>query len=302
MAAKVICVGIAVLDQIYVVERLPAGDGKNFASGYREVGGGPAATAAVTIARLGGEAELWVRLGDDLCGNTILAELTAYGVETRSCRRFAGVLSSCSAVAVDPDGARTIIAFADPDLPADPTWLPVARIGNAGGVLGDMRWPEGTAKAFEAAYEASVPRILDADTVPEGILQTPYSLASHVLFSRPGLEAFTGETRLVEGMAMAGDRLEGWIAVTDGGNGVYWHDRTGSLAHAPAFTVPVVDTLGAGDVFHGAFALALASGATEETAIRSAQAAAALKCTKPGGRAGIPTATEVISFMGGESG
>ena len=300
MAARVICVGIAVLDQIYAVERLPAGDGKNFANGYREIGGGPAATAAVSIARLGGEAELWARLGDDPNANTILAELSEYGVDTGSCRRFAGALSSCSAVAVDPDGARTIIAFADPNLPTDPGWLPLARMNKAAGILGDMRWPEGTAKAFEAAREADVPRILDADTVPAGVLQTPYSLASHVLFSRPGLEAFTGETDLDAGMAKARDLLRGWIAVTDGANGVYWHDRTGSLAQAPAFAVPVVDTLGAGDVFHGAFAHALASGATEEAAIRYAQAAAALKCTKPGGRAGIPTAAEVISFMGGQ--
>ena len=223
-------------------------------------------------------------------------------METGTCRRFAGALSSCSAVAVDPDGARTIIAFADPELPTDPAWLPLVRIDKADGILGDMRWPEGTAKAFETARDADVPRILDADTVPEGVLQAPYSLASHVLFSRPGLEAFTGVAGLAEGMAMARSRVQGWIAVTDGANGVHWYDRTGSLAQAPAFTVAVVDTLGAGDVFHGAFAHALASGATEEAAIRYAQAAAALKCTKPGGRAGIPTAAEVISFMGGQLG
>lgn len=298
MAGRVICVGIAVLDQIYGVGRLPAGDGKNFATSYREVGGGPAATAAVAVTRLGGEAELWARVGDDACGNTILAELEAYGVETQSCRRFTGALSSCSAVAVDPDGARMIINFADTALPVDPAWLPTGHIGTAGCILGDMRWPEGTAQAFEAAARTAVPRVLDADAVPDGTLQTAYGLASHVLFSRPGLAAFTGEDRLAEGMAAARARLDGWLAVTDGGNGIHWHDRDGRLMHAPAFTVPVVDTLGAGDVFHGAFAIALARGAVESAAIRYAQAAAALKCTRPGGRDGIPSAEDVDTFLG----
>jgi sulfofructose kinase len=302
MTARIICVGIAVLDQIYAVGRLPIGDGKNFATGYREVGGGPAATAAVAVARLGGEAELWTRLGDDGNGNAILAEIKAYGVETGSCRRFAGAASNCSAVAVDPDGARMIIAFADSTLPTDPSWLPAEHIGKAGGILGDMRWPEGTAHAFEAAIEIGVPRILDADAVPEGTLRTPYGLASHVLFSRPGLEAFTGDARLAEGMAMARNRLEGWIAVTDGGNGTWWYDRSGKLTRTPAFRVPVVDTLGAGDVFHGAFALTLATGFVEDAAIRYAQAVAALKCTKSGGRAGIPSAADVDNFLGEQAG
>lgn len=302
MAARVICVGIAVLDQIYAVGSLPAGDGKNFATGYREIGGGPAATAAVAVARLEGDAELWARLGDDTCGTTILDELRSYGVETSSCRRFAGALSTCSAVAIDPAGARMIINFVDAKLPVNPEWLPVGHIGDAGCVLGDMRWPEGAARAFETAVAMGRPRVLDADAVPDGALQTPYGLASHVLFSRPGLAAFTGETRLAEGMAMARKRLEGWLAVTDGGDGVYWYDRKGALARMPAFRVPVVDTLGAGDVFHGAFALALANGAGERDALRYAQAAAALKCTKPGGRAGIPSAADVDTFLEGQVG
>ena len=58
-----------------------------------------------------------------------------------------------------------------------------------------------------------------------------------------------------------------------------------------------VDTLGAGDVWHGAFALRLAEGADELTAIRFASAAAALKCTRPGGRMGAPSRAEVAAFL-----
>ena len=71
----IICVGLAVMDQIYSVERLPEVPAKHFATACREVGGGPAANAAVAIARLGGSARLWSRVGDDLVGERIVREL-----------------------------------------------------------------------------------------------------------------------------------------------------------------------------------------------------------------------------------
>ena len=71
----------------------------------------------------------------------------------------------------------------------------------------------------------------------------------------------------------------------------------GAICSAEAFKVDTVDTTGAGDVFHGAFALALAGGSTEVDALRFASGAAALKCTKPGGRDGIPNAEELTEFL-----
>ena len=71
----------------------------------------------------------------------------------------------------------------------------------------------------------------------------------------------------------------------------------GTIAHLPAFAVEAVDTLGAGDVWHGAFALGLAEGQGERAAIRFASAAAAIKCTRFGGRAGAPQRTEIEAFL-----
>ncbi|HET8727204.1 MAG TPA: PfkB family carbohydrate kinase, partial [Alphaproteobacteria bacterium] len=97
----VVCVGIAVLDQVYKVPVLPHGSGKSFAGAYREVGGGPAANAAVTVARLGGRAALWARVGADAVGQRIVMDLAAEGVDVSAVRRIDGAASGVSAVIVD---------------------------------------------------------------------------------------------------------------------------------------------------------------------------------------------------------
>jgi len=86
------------------------------------------------------------------------------------------------------------------------------------------------------------------------------------------------------------------VAVTDGEHGALWRADK-ARGHQPASTVDAVDTLAAGDVFHGAFVLALAEGRNENEALRFASAAAALKCTRFGGIAGTPTRTEVDQLL-----
>ena len=106
----------------------------------------------------------------------------------------------------------------------------------------------------------------------------------------------TGTDDPAEGLARAAGMTDAWLAVTAGEKGCYWRGDT-SLCHMPAFQVTVRDTLGAGDVFHGALALALAEGQAAAAALRFASAAAALKCTRLGGRAGIPTRSEVDTLL-----
>ena len=97
------------------------------------------------------------------------------------------------------------------------------------------------------------------------------------------------------GLALARD-AQNWLAVTLGPRGVLFMED-GGIAHLPAFPIEAVDTLGAGDVWHGAFALALAEGQGEREAVRFASAVAAIKCTRFGGRAGTPTRDEVERFL-----
>ncbi len=106
----------------------------------------------------------------------------------------------------------------------------------------------------------------------------------------------TGVDDAREGLAELARTAANWIAVTDSARGTFFTER-GGIAHEPAFPIEPVDTLGAGDVFHGALALGLAEGMEARAAVRFASAAAAIKCTRFGGRAGCPRRPEVEDFL-----
>lgn len=287
------CIGHAVQDYVFSLPGLPSGGRKFRAEAFDGVGGGPAATAAVAIARLGGGASLATRLGDDAVADAIVGELEGYGVDCARVKRFAGRASSLSAVMVDAHGERMIVNYRDAQMPAGAGWISDASGFDA--VLADTRWPEGAAAGFAAARAAGVPAVLDAD---DPVPDDPEMLgrATHLAFSADGLAGLTGEKDPARGLTSVYDRFGAWTCVTDGARGVMISDGDG-LSAIGAFAVDVVDTLGAGDVWHGAFALRLAEGARAADAVRFASAAAAIKVTRKGGRAGAPRRTEVEAFL-----
>jgi sulfofructose kinase len=122
--------------------------------------------------------------------------------------------------------------------------------------------------------------------------------ASHLVFSRKGLVQHSGEAEILPGLRAMHARYGAYVGVTDGEHGYLWLEN-GELLHLPAPRIAAVDTNGAGDAFHGAFALGLARGQSEREAAHFAILVATLKCTRPGGRAGIPTAEEVAAFRSG---
>lgn len=291
----VLCVGHAVQDFVFTVPVLPDRGEKYRATRFVSVGGGPAATAAVAIARLGGQALLAARVGDDAAADMIVTELAGHGVDCAFVRRCAGCASSVSAVIVDARGERMIVNHLDAALPPDPRWLPSAAAVGARAVLVDTRWPEGALAALRDARAAGVPAVLDADRpIPaDGAL---LRAATHVAFSADALADFSGIAEPTRALAEVAHALPGWCCVTAGADGVYVFEG-GALRHHPAFAVSAVDTLGAGDVWHGAFALALAEGHDAAAALRFASAAAALKVQRAGGRAGAPTRAELDAFL-----
>ncbi|CAN0339020.1 unnamed protein product, partial [Phaeothamnion confervicola] len=159
----IICVGHAAIDRIYRIESFPERPTKIRALEHIEAGGGMAANAASAIARLGGPVELWSRVGDDDNGVKIRRFLMAAGVDARYVQAFEENRSSTSVILVDGRGERMIVGSRDVDMPSGTQWLPLERIGEAGAVLADLRWLEGARVAFEAARNAGVPTILDAD-------------------------------------------------------------------------------------------------------------------------------------------
>jgi sulfofructose kinase len=291
---SVLCVGIAVLDYVFAVGTMPVRPEKYRARDLAVVGGGIAANAAVAVARLGGRAMLATRLGDDPTGHAIIAELEGEGVDCSPSRRFTGLRSPTSAILVDAKGERLIVSYSDPVIPTDPSWLPSALSEGVGAVLGDTRWIEGSAHLFRLARAARIPAVLDGDRQPA--LPEALDLATHVAFSEQGLAEITGIADPAKALRALAGTASNWLAVTVGEGGVYFVEN-GEVVHEPAFRVDTVDTLGAGDTWHGAFALAIAEGMGERAAVRFASATSAIKCTRFGGRSGIPSRAEVEAFL-----
>ncbi|EDD2329955.1 ribokinase [Salmonella enterica] len=285
---RIACVGITVMDRIYYVEGLPTEGGKYVAKRYTEVGGGPAA-------KLGAQVDFIGRVGDDDTGNSLLAELESLGVNTRYTRRYTQARSSQSAIMVDAKGERIIVNYPSPDLLPDAGWLNDIDFLQWDVVLADVRWHDGAKQAFTLARQAGVMTVLDGDITPQDISEL-VALSDHAAFSEPGLARLTGMSEAIDALKKAQMLTNGHVYVTRGSEGCNWLEKA-AVRHQPGFTVEVVDTTGAGDVFHGALAFGLASGYAIEEAVRFASGVAALKCTRPGGRAGIPDCEQTRSFL-----
>lgn len=294
-----ICVGSSFADTIFGVSELPSGGGKNRAHTVIETGGGLSANASVTISQLGGNSVLWSRVGDDATGDRIIQDIKELGVDVANVQRMKGLPSPISTVAVDDRGERQVLSCLNQHLFDPPHGLPLGELSSAQALLADVRWPDGGTAALQEASKMGIPRVLDYEKVPDERETLMVNLASHVLFSQEGLQTFSETSDIEEGLACASKRTDAWLGVTCGAAGVYWRCG-GMIQNLPAFEVNVVDTLAAGDVFHGAFALALAESRMIDDALRFASAASALKCTRFGGRLGIPNRGEVEEMMDNE--
>ncbi len=288
---QILVAGIAVVDMVFQVDEMPRHTDKYRAADAHIVGGGCAANAAVAVARLGGGARLASRLGDDAIATLILAGLHEEKVDTSAVYRCSGGKSAFSSVYVDKQGERQIMNFPGSELIDEADWLKSDVTVDA--ILADNRWPQLTLRTMALAQAREIPGIIDAE---QPIDLQYLQQASHVAFSRQGLTALTGEADLKTALHTVSKKISAWVGVTDGEAGVYFL-RGRKIEHIPAFKVEVKDTLAAGDVWHGAFALRLAEGADEPSAIEFANAAAALKCIHHGGRAGCPDRETTDNFL-----
>ena len=293
----ILCVGIAVLDTVMTLDSIPDTPGKYRAGSRREVGGGVAANAAVTAAALGSNSRFIGCVGDDPVGRRIIDGLESSGVDTSLVRVIPEEASPMSVVMIDREGERLIVNHTGPSLFERAQPVSADEVAGTDVVLVDMRWPGGSIPALEAARVSGIPGVVDCDHDPSendglGILAN----ASHIVFSLPTLCSLTGSDEPREALIRSRRHTDAWVAATAGSDGVYWLDGD-HLEHLPAFKVDVVDTLGAGDVFHGAFVVALSERLAVDAALEFASAASAIKCTRPGGRAGIPNRVEVESFL-----
>lgn len=293
--ARVLCIGHAVQDYVFGVPALPEGGRKFRASSFRREGGGPAANAAVAIARLGGDACLAARVGGDATGAEIIRELESFGVDCRAVRPQADAITSLSAVMIDANGERMIVNFRGEGLAEDAGWLAEIDWRGVASVLADTRWVAGAIGGFAKARVLGIPAVLDADDpVPDD--QDLIRLPTHIAFSADGLRRLANTDDLDAALVRIAARTDAFLCVTDGARGVLALHQ-GRSQHVPGIKVTAIDTLGAGDTWHGAFALGLAEGKSAEAAMIMANAAAACRVSRTGGRHALPTRPEVQALI-----
>jgi sulfofructose kinase len=290
MSGVVLTVGALALDTIFRFDHLPAAPGKYLPLETVQVVQAMATAQAATIVQLGGKARLWASIGDDATGDRIVRDLTEAGIDLSALRRVAGATSGYSSIFVDKAGERIIVPHYDSAIRTRPDDVP--ELGDVAAISVDVRWPDAAEIALHAARDLGVPGILDVEAAPEDVLDRLVPIASHLIASEPGAFALTGEPDPAKAVAILAKSHAEFVAVTAGERGVYWPG-----GHQPAFKVEAVDTLAAGDVFHGAFAFGLVEGWDIAQTIRFASAAAAIKCTRFGGRLGAPTRAEVEAFL-----
>ncbi len=293
---RAIAVGAVCATRIFQVDTLPPPPAKVLAQRLVQVVDGMALSAVCAFAQLGGQAAIWARCGDDAQGVATRESLRAEGIDVQGLRVVPGSASSQATVIVDGRGERLVVPFHDPAVDRSPHWLPLAQVAQADIVLCDVRWVEGAQAALQAARDAGVPGMLDGDTAPAEVLACLVPLASHAVFSDAGLLAYTGLADVDTALLQVAGQHHGHVGASCGAAGYAWVED-GRVRRVPAPRVAVIDTLAAGDVFHGAFALALVEGRNVADAAQFACQAASIKCTRFGGRLGCPTRVEVDAAL-----
>ncbi|UCF95211.1 MAG: hypothetical protein JSW39_14025 [Desulfobacterales bacterium] len=288
----VLCVGHASYDLVFSIDHHPGPDEKSLASQFFSSGGGPAANAAVGVARLGYTAAFAGYLGDDLYGQKHFQELQANGVIADFVVKGPAP-TPLSAILVKPDGKRTVVNYRGQTAPLPETKIDfslcVPKV-----ILFDGHEPHISLPLSADAERQGVLTVLDAGSVHDGTR----ALAGRVTFmvaSEKFARDFTGEKDILQA-AIELSQVAPAVIVTCGEAGLVWR-RGSSVGRLGAYRIDAVDTTGAGDAFHGAFAAGLAAGREWEDLLRYASAAAALCCTQYGARPALPTAQEVAQFL-----
>ena len=296
---RILCAGVIGLDEVFRVEEFPRPDGKVQANGFFVVNGGCAANAAVAIARLGGRALLAGPMGgpkgEDDNGDRVLRALKRERVDCTFCQRIPGLATALSTIFMNSLGDRTIVTYCDKRIAATTPTDADAAVAVAEVLLADNCFPDFVQPICAAARRRRLPVVLDGDrrTVENDPL---FRLATHVIFSSECLRATTGKTDLVEGLKRIACNTDAFIAVSNGPDDILYLEGH-AVRRLPVFRIAAVDTLGAGDAFHGGFALALAECRSEVEAMRFGAAVAGIKCTRLGGSAATPRRSEVKAFI-----
>ena len=294
-APRILCIGMPVRDLTFRIDAMPVRGAKKRAEHFAEICGGNAINAAIGIARLGGRALLTGPMGDrtEPAQHTLLDQLAREGIDATHLVAMPGLTTPVSAVMLDEGGERTIVTFRDPGLWQVTLPDPATLLPYCDAILIENRCAPFGIELCTAARSRGLVVVVDIDR-PMALSDPLLTVASHLVFSSDALRATASAASDAEALGKLAALTPAFLA---GPHGTIWRDEAGRLQETPSFAVQAVDTLGAGDIFHGAFALAITERQAINDALTFASAAAALKCTRFGGAFAAPRREEVEQLL-----
>ena len=299
-------VGCVALDMLCTVERYPRPDEKMPIRSMSWQGGGLVATALVALGRLGVRSWLQAGVGDDENSRSLLKLLEAEGVDTSPTLPVEGGAACFSFIIVDETKDSRTIVYSREGVPeVHPDDLDEGLVARSKVVLVDTVESAADLRAAQIARAHGIPVVLDAEQVGAPHVDELLETANVLIPSSSFALEWTGASDFCEAARVLFRNYrerdsEKIVVVTGGEEGAFGLSGEEEF-HQPAFQVPVVDTTGCGDVFHGAFAFGLLNGWELARNLRFSCATAGLKCRALGGQAGIPNLAEVGEFLGADT-
>ena len=280
--------GMSCLDRVLQVDTFPPNHSRTPVRTYRQNGGGPAATAAVAAACLGAEVDLLTLHGHDEAARYLEHELANFGVACMG-SRHRNVETPVSTVVVDSQGERYIFPYRDTRLYEIQTGWGLSCLERCHVVLVDNRYPHLCEAVIKRAKHLNLTVVADFGDSDHWHLARQID---HLLISEECALQLCGTIDAATVLSQIRQADSQVVGITLGAKGFYYDDGRG-VQHVHALPVAVTDTTGAGDVFHGAYAYALASGRSVAASARFAAVTAALSC-RGVGRSAVPKLEEVL--------
>lgn len=281
-------IGHAYIDVTMRADRVPAGDEKMVAEDYAVSFGGNAVTAGFACAKLGHHVDLLTTVARDWLGHMFVDMAHAYGVRVHTRRVARSSLSF-----VFPKGGKRAILRARDDVYLQP--IPRIGINKLKLLHLDGHMADAALHYAKLAREKGVLVSLDGGALRPGIEELCNFVDVAVVAEKLCEQLKLTEAETLNWLKAKGCRVG---AVTSGAKGVLFYDESGTIQHMPSLQVPaekIIDTSGAGDVFHGAYCADYLENpqASWRAHFEFARAASAHKIQHLGNEAGLPTEEDV---------
>jgi sugar/nucleoside kinase (ribokinase family) len=284
------------VDDLFVVPHYPRFNSKVRIQRCQRQGGGQVATAMVALARWGLRTRYVGKVGDDERGRFSMEGIRAEGVDVSAVAVEPGASNQYAFIIVDAEsGERTILWDRDERLDYREGELDREAVCSGRILHVDGHDVAATVAALRWAREAGIPTVMDIDKVEDGTAAM-IDLVDFLITSGEFPGRFTGIGEPTRALSALNKAVGGFVAMTLGREGALAMTPDGPL-HVPGFPVDAVDTTGAGDVFHAGFIYGLLQGWELQRILQFANAVAAMKCTRLGGRPGIPTLPQALAFL-----